>query len=136
MLIRLGIALFIVAIGFGAYIFGTRWQVSRVSRQQYGAEILLGLRTGIPAIIYFWSESCVPCKAIQSPAVKEISAKLGPKGLQVIEINALQNPEIADAWGVLGLPTTFIVDAAGQPRHVNHGVARAEQLERQLAALN
>jgi thiol-disulfide isomerase/thioredoxin len=109
--------------------------VSRVSRRQYGTEILAGLRAGIPAIIYFWSESCAPCKAVQSPAVREISAKLGPKNLQVIEINALQNPEIADAWGVLGLPTTFIVDATGQPRHVNHGVARAEQLERQLAVL-
>jgi thiol-disulfide isomerase/thioredoxin len=135
MLVRIGIALLIIGVSLAAYMLGTHWQMKRVVQQQQGKGILTEIQNGIPAIIYFWSDGCVPCKVVQSPALKQLYAKLGPDSIQVIEIDALRNPEIADAWGVLGLPTTFIVDAAGQPRHVNHGVARIEQLERQLTAL-
>ena len=31
------------------------------------------------------------------------------------------------------MPTTFVLDAAGAPSHVNHGVAAAEKLKRQIA---
>jgi thiol-disulfide isomerase/thioredoxin len=134
MLARIGIAVLLIGLGIGAYWLFTHWQTARVAHKPEGATVLSRLRAGIPAVVYFWSESCGPCKAVQSPAIKQLSSKLGPDGIQVIEINALEHPEIADAWGVLSLPTTFIIDAAGQPRHVNHGVARAEQLERQLVA--
>jgi thiol-disulfide isomerase/thioredoxin len=135
MLIRIGIALAVIGVAFGMYLLATRWQITRITRQQNGHAVLNGLRKGIPTVVYFWSETCAPCKAVQSPAVKQLVARLGANGVQIVEINALENPDIADAWGVLGLPTTFIVDSTGQPRHVNHGVARVEQLERQLATL-
>lgn len=134
MLDRIGIALLVIGIASGAYVISTRWQTSRVGRTLAGSDVLNRLRTGIPAIIYFWSEDCAPCKSVQKPAIRALHDKLGANGVQVIEINALEHPEIADAWGVLSLPTTFIVDRSGQPRHVNHGVTRADQLERQITA--
>jgi thiol-disulfide isomerase/thioredoxin len=135
MLIRISIALALIGVAFGVYLLGTRWQIGRIARQPNTLAVLNGLRKGIPTVVYFWSESCMPCRAVQSPAVKQLVSRLGPNGVQIVEINAVENPEIANAWGVLSLPTTFIVDSAGQPRHVNHGVARVEQLERQLATL-
>lgn len=136
MLARIGIALLVIGVSVTVYVIATRLQTSRVASKPAGADVLSRLRKGIPAVVYFWSEACGPCKAVQSPALKQLHAKLGPESIQVIEINALENPDIADAWGVLSLPTTFIVDGTGQPRHVNHGVARAEQLERQLLAFS
>ena len=73
---------------------------------------------------------------MQKPALEQLKTDLGPDGVQVIAINALEQPDLADEWGVLGLPTTFIVDRSGQPRRVNHGVMRAEQLRQQIAELN
>ncbi len=52
--------------------------------------------------------------------------------LQLIEIDVTIQPNLADAWGVLSLPTTFIIDSIGQPRGVNHGVAMEEKLLAQL----
>jgi hypothetical protein len=52
--------------------------------------------------------------------------------LQIIEINAYESPELAKEWGVLSVPTTFILDIQGTPRQVNHGVASAEKLLEQL----
>lgn len=94
----------------------------------------LGLESidlGLPAILYFTTPSCVPCKTVQRPALVRLRERLG-NSIQVIEVDALARPEVADYWGVLSVPTTFIIDSRGRPRRVNHGVASAEKLQMQL----
>jgi thiol-disulfide isomerase/thioredoxin len=132
MLTRLGIALLMVGLCLGAYTIGTRWQTARLRRRPSASSILEGLRPGVPAVIYFWSETCAPCKLVQTPALEQLQAEVGKGGVQIVAIDALEQPDLADEWGVLGLPTTFIVDEAGQPRRVNHGVVQVEQLKWQL----
>ena len=134
---RVLIAAVLIAAGLGAYALGTRWQVRRAGRRGEQGDPLLGaLRPRVPAIIYFWSETCAPCKLVQRPALERLQADLGPDGVQVIAVDALERPELADGWGVLSVPTTFVLDASGRPRHVNHGVARAEQLKQQIERLH
>ena len=95
---------------------------------------LEGLRRGIPAILYFTTPDCMPCKTVQRPALAQVRARLGER-IQVIEIDCTVQPELADYWGVLSVPTTFLIDATGQPRMVNHGVTHAEKLLSQLDGL-
>ena len=126
------LALAIVLVLVAGYSLATRWQLGRVSRQKNPNPILTALQPGIPAVIYFWSESCAPCKTVQKPALEQLQAEMGPDGVQIVAVNALDQPAVADEWGVLGLPTTFVVDRSGQPRRVNHGVVRAEHLREQI----
>jgi thiol-disulfide isomerase/thioredoxin len=92
---------------------------------------LENLRPGTPAILYFTTPECAPCKTIQRPALQRLQQQLGGQ-LQVIEINAAEKPDLAGAWGVLSVPTTFVLDPQGRPRHINHGVTNAEKLLHQL----
>jgi len=135
LVMRLGIALAVIGLCLGAYTIGTRWQTARIRQRQSACAILGGLRPGVAAVIYFWSETCAPCKLIQTPALEQLQAELGEGRVQIVSINALEQPDIADEWGVLGLPTTFIIDRAGEPRRVNHGVVRVEQLRGQIETL-
>jgi hypothetical protein len=45
------------------------------------------------------------------------------------------NKLLRNTWGVLSLPTTFIIDMKGHPRGVNHGATRAARLIDQLNAI-
>jgi len=51
----------------------------------------------------------------------------------VRKVDALAEPELADTWGVLTVPTTVVLDPSGKARAVNYGVAEASKLIEQLA---
>ncbi len=53
----------------------------------------------------------------------------------MIEIDATERPDLAKIWGVMSVPTTFLLDAHGEARYVNNGVARAEKLMQQIQTL-
>jgi thioredoxin-like negative regulator of GroEL len=102
-----------------------------VSRAQAKVRLLVQARRGTPAIVYFTSPDCAPCRTMQRPALLSVQNRLGD-AVQVIEINTYEQPDLAKEWGVLSLPTTFIIDANGKPRHVNHGVTPAGKLIEQV----
>jgi thioredoxin 1 len=128
LLLRLLIAASISGLGVALYIFGNRLILARASNKVKRFE---NYQTGQPAIVYFTTPNCAPCKTIQRPALEKLKKKLG-EHLQIIEVDASQRPDLAQAWGVLSVPTTFIIDSAGNPRHVNHGATSAEKLTDQL----
>ena len=90
-----------------------------------------GYRPGVPAILYFTTPTCVPCKTVQRPALKKLKDVLGER-IQILEVDASSNEDLVSTWGVLSVPTTYIFDDEGNPRHVNHGVAMTEKLFQQL----
>jgi thiol-disulfide isomerase/thioredoxin len=125
-------ALGIIATGLVLY-----WLINRVvlfrAQKSYHTHLMESLSklNGTPAILYFTTPDCVACKVAQRPALQRLQERLGGR-LQVIEVDAQARPDLASRWGVLSVPTTFIIDPQGQLRHVNHGVARTEKLLQQL----
>ena len=127
---RLAAAVLIIGAGLLAFhVVNTRLLRRRTSAET--ARGLEGLRPGIPAILYFTTPDCAPCRTVQRPALARLKSQLDG-GLQIVEVDCTQRPELADYWGVLSVPTTFIIDRLGRPRHVNHGATSAEKLLAQL----
>jgi len=132
---RLLAALTIVAIGLALYSLANRWLLQRAqARLRFRRSGLEQVESGRPVLLYFTTPTCAPCETVQRPAIQRLQTLMGDQ-LQVIEIDATSRPEVAHQWGVLSVPTTFVIDANGQPRHINHGVARFEKLSRQMANL-
>ena len=120
-------AVAIVAVGLSLYWLSTRLILARAKNKVLGLE---GTRPNSPILLYFTTPTCGPCKTIQRPAIQQVKDRLGEEP-QVVEIDAAFRPEVANHWGVMSVPTTFIIDAKGRPRHVNHGVTTADKLLKQ-----
>lgn len=127
-LLRSGLAIAIIAIGLLAYwAFNQRLLV----RAKSNIFTLFNQLPNKPVIVYFTTPDCAPCKTVQRPALNRVLQLLGER-LEIVEIDATQRPDLAKIWGVMSVPTTFLLDARGEARFVNNGVTRAEKLMEQL----
>ena len=133
MIERLLVALALLALGFAAYQVINRRQISRTTALAPHDPLLSGLKPGIATIVYFTTPTCIPCKTQQMPALTRLQQELG-EAVQIVQVDATEDPDAAQRWGVLSVPTTFVLDATGTTRAVNHGVAEADKLRQQLAA--
>lgn len=127
-LLRSGLAIAIIAIGLLAY-----WLINQrlLVRARSNIFTLFSQLPNKPIIVYFTTPDCAPCKTVQRPALNRVRQLLGER-LEVVEIDATQRPDLAKIWGVMSVPTTFLLDARGEARFVNNGVTRAEKLMEQL----
>jgi thioredoxin-like negative regulator of GroEL len=113
------------------YRLWVQHQLRRVSSSRAVDPILQGLQPGRPAIVYFTTPGCIPCKVQQQPTLKRITETLG-EAIQIVEIDATADPDSAARWGVMSAPTTFVVTPEGRPVAVNHGVASEQKLKTQV----
>ena len=125
-LLRLGITIFLLLAGIGLWILANRWLLWRAKQISHPIK-----DAGIPTILYFTTPTCAPCKTIQRPALEQVKKLLGDC-LKIVEVDASTQQDLASQWGVLSVPTTFILDAQGQPKHINHGPTSAARLLQQL----
>jgi thiol-disulfide isomerase/thioredoxin len=130
-LLRSLLAIGIIVVGVCAY-----WLVNQrlLARARSNVFSLFNTFPNKPVLVYFTTPTCAPCKTVQRPAIDKITRQFGEK-LHVVEIDATQRPDLAKTWGVMSVPTTFLLDARGEARYVNNGVARAEKLMEQIQTL-
>ena len=122
MLERLLITLGIVVVAAVAYGIFTRAQRRRAS----GAEPHAGEG---PRVLYFRSDHCTSCET-----QAELFAQLDAKTRDLIErVDVDAEPDRAEAYGVLTLPTTLIIDRNGEVQQINYGVVKPAKLREQLA---
>jgi thiol-disulfide isomerase/thioredoxin len=95
---------------------------------------LEGFRPGRPGILVFGSLSCPTCVHAQAPAARKAADSLGDTA-QLVEVDVDESPELAKRYGVVSLPTVFVLDAQGEPRRVYHGFVSAAELRSQVEPL-
>jgi thiol-disulfide isomerase/thioredoxin len=127
---------FIITVGIIFFGLGVYWLVNQhlLARARDHANTLPEPLQNKPTIVYFTTPDCAPCKTVQRPALQRLTDLLGER-LHIIEIDATQHPEVAQKWGVLSVPTTFLLDEKGAAKYVNNGVTRLEKLLEQVKSL-
>lgn len=131
MLERTLFAVALMIMGVVAYHLYTRYHLVKATANASTDPLLQTLKPGVPAVLYFTTPGCIPCRTQQQPTLARLQADWG-EGIQVIQIDASEQSDAADRWGVFSAPTTFILDGAQQVHEVNYGVADLPKLKRQL----
>ncbi|MSO21168.1 MAG: TlpA family protein disulfide reductase [Acidobacteria bacterium] len=105
-------------------------------------------------VVDVWASWCEPCKT-EMPAFEQLHQQYREKGLAIIGISIditaedaarfareigvtypiVHHPEIMTDWGLLGLPTTLIVDRAGIVRGKIVGFEYKDAFEKSLREL-
>ena len=131
MIERLIAAIVLLALGAISYRLMIRRQIRQTTMLAASDPLLSGLKAGVPTILYFTTPTCIPCKTQQTPALKSLQDELG-EAVQILRVDATEQPDAAQRWGVFSAPTTFVLDGQGATLAVNHGVAEAAKLRTQL----
>jgi thioredoxin 1 len=77
-----------------------------------------------PAIIDFYADWCGPCK-IAGPILEEIGTEYAGK-IQVYKINTDQERELAQVFGITGIPAFLYIPASGKPVMMS-GIGRSKE---------
>jgi thioredoxin-like negative regulator of GroEL len=88
----------------------------------------------IPTLLYFRGDSCAVCPT-QGRIIDQLIVQWDGR-VRLETIDAEREPEIAARYCVFSLPTTIWLDEDGQVRHINYGLADAQKLNHQLAAVS
>jgi thiol-disulfide isomerase/thioredoxin len=82
-----------------------------------------------PRVLYFRSDHCVSCET-----QARLWEDLEPSVWELIEkVDVDREEERAKAYNVMTLPTTVIMDAEGDVKHINYGVVPPKKLRSQLS---
>jgi len=103
--------------------------VVHVTRETYDTEIA---RSAIPVVVDFWAPWCGPCRSI-APILDTLAGQYAGR-VKVAKINVDEEPEIAGAFKVQGIPTVVAVRNQ-QIVHQMVGFRGREPLERLFSDL-
>ena len=112
---------------------------------------------GKVVVVDFWATWCPPCRA-EIPGYTELQKKYGEDGFMIVGISLDQaGPDVVKSFadkfginyqlvmgdeavvaafgGVEGIPTTFLIDRAGQIRDRKVGAEETAEYEKKIAAV-
>ncbi|MFZ6846329.1 thioredoxin family protein [Undibacterium sp. RuTC16W] len=89
-------------------------QIIVVNQENYEKEVV---QSQVPVLIDFWAPWCGPCMSLMP--VLEALAPMYEGRLKIVKINADENNQLIEQFGVRGLPQMFILKGGvrmGQPK--------------------
>ena len=126
-LILLGLAL-LIAAGWGALQL---WRRLRLRQLRDVSPLSAFVPTGRPAVVSFSTPTCAECRTRQAPALTRLGKAVGDQ-VTIQSLSALEHPDLVQQLGILSVPATVVLDAAGRVRSLNLAYTSDERLLEQL----
>ena len=86
-----------------------------------------------PSVLYFYHEVC-DTLAVQNHYLGILKDHYGSHFI-IRRINSARDPELAVRYGVSSTPAILILNASGEIKHINYGLAGVSRLSQQLESV-
>lgn len=115
-----------------------------------GKKVKLSDFRGKAVLLNFWATWCGPCK-VEMPWFVELQKQYGPQGLEIVGVALDDSPReviskfakemgvnyvilqgqdsVGDAYGAMGLPTSFFIDRSGKIVESGSGLLERSEIE-------
>jgi thioredoxin 1 len=133
MVLRLIIAIVLLASGAAGFALMQRIRLVRLSKKTGQDPILSNTLPGIPTLLYFTTPACVSCKYAQEPVMEKLKNEMGDT-VNIVKVNATEDYDAARRWKVHTIPTIYVLDGSGKPVDINQGTADIGLLKTQIRA--
>lgn len=77
--------------------------VAAVTTNNFESEVL---KSNTPVLVDFWAAWCGPCRMV-APVIDQLGEQYSGK-LKVVKLNVDENPEIAEKYQILSIPTVYL----------------------------
>lgn len=85
------------------------------------------LQSTTPVLVDYWAEWCGPCKMI-APILDEVAKDMADK-LQVAKLNVDEHGEIAQRYGIRGIPTLILFNQGEQVAQQVGAVSKSQLVQ-------
>ena len=85
-------------------------------------------------LIDFWATWCRPC-SMQAPILEQLSEEISEDELKIVKIDVDENPEIAQKFGIMSIPTLLFKKDGEVVKQVA-GVHTKEQIKAIVSELS
>jgi len=79
--------------------------MNAVTEANFEVEVL---KSKIPVVVDVWATWCGPCR-MYSPVIEEVSKDYDGK-IKFVKIDADENPNIAQKYNIMSIPTTLLIE--------------------------
>lgn len=114
---------------------GVLWAVLSWRTRRFRAPTAADLLPAPPGrralVIAFTTPDCAPCRTAQKPALEHLRF-IYPYAVDVREVDATVDPDLAGRFGILSVPSTVVIDPRGRVVAINHTLTATSKLAAQL----
>jgi thiol:disulfide interchange protein len=101
-------------------------------RTGFDAALAESAQTGKPVLVDFTASWCPPCKVMKHevwPDAEVANAVNGAYVPLLVDVDEPQNAEVAQKYGIRGIPTILVLDAKGDVLRVGSFMSKGDMLD-------